>query len=249
MALVIRDLGKIFPQESEHTLDCINLEVESGEFICVVGASGCGKSTLLNLVAGLEKPTKGSIVLDGEEICEPGADRTVMFQEHGLFPWLNVMENVVFGMKLHGVPKAEREEKAEHYLKLVHLEEYKDYPIHQLSGGMKQRTALARALTMDSKILLMDEPFASLDKQTSNRLRQELERIWMETKRTIIFITHSVEEAVYLAERVVVMSPKTHGIADIIPVGLERPRHVYAPEFMELRHQILEKVQLENSFS
>lgn len=247
MSLVIKDLSKQFSNSDEHTLHNVNLEIESGEFVCVVGSSGCGKSTLLNLIAGLEKPTDGKIFLDGEEITHPGSDRTVMFQEHGLFPWLNVMDNVLFGMKMHGVPKDEQKEKAKHYLKLVKLYDYKDYPIHQLSGGMRQRTALARALTMDSKILLMDEPFASLDKQTSNRLREELQLIWQETKRTIFFITHSVEEAIYLADRVVVLSPDTHGIKDIIKVDLERPRHVYSPEFADLRHRVLEEVRGEEA--
>lgn len=243
MSLVIRELSKQFDNSDENTLQNINLEIASGEFVCVVGASGCGKSTLLNIIAGLEKPTAGQVLLDGEEITGPGSDRTVMFQEHGLFPWLNVMDNVKFGMKMKGVSREEQEEKAAEYLKLVHLYEYRDYPIHQLSGGMRQRTALARALTMDSKILLMDEPFASLDKQTSNRLREELQKIWMETKRTIFFITHSVEEAVYLADRVVVLSQDSHSIKDIISIDLERPRHVYAPEFTELRHVILEEVR------
>ena len=243
MSLIIRNLSKQFNNSDENTLQNVNLEIKSGEFVCVVGSSGCGKSTLLNMIAGLEKPTSGEIILDEQEITEPGSDRIVMFQEHGLFPWLNVIDNVKFGMKMHGVPKEEQEKKAEHYLKLVNLYDYKDYPIHQLSGGMRQRTALARALTMDSKILLMDEPFASLDKQTSNRLREELQRIWMQTKRTIFFITHSVEEAIYLADRVVVLSPDTHSIKDIISINLERPRHVYSPEFTELRHIVLEEVR------
>lgn len=243
MSLVIKDLSKQFSNSDQNTLQNINLEIQSGEFVCVVGASGCGKSTLLNIIAGLEKPTGGQVLLDGEEITSPGADRTVMFQEHGLFPWLNVIDNVKFGMRMHGISKEEQQEKAERYLKLVHLYEYCDYPIHQLSGGMRQRTALARALTMDSKILLMDEPFASLDKQTSNRLREELQRIWMETKRTIFFITHSVEEAIYLADRVVVLSPDSHSIKDIISIDLDRPRHVYSSEFTELRHVVLEEVR------
>lgn len=243
MSLVIKDLSKQFHESDEHTLKNVNLEIASGEFVCVVGTSGCGKSTLLNIIAGLEKPTDGQVLLDGEVITHPGADRTVMFQDHGLFPWLNVIDNVKFGMKINGVSKDIQVEKAIHYLKLVNLYDYRNYPIHQLSGGMRQRTALARALTMDSKVLLMDEPFASLDKQTSNRLREELQRIWMETKRTIFFITHSVEEAVYLADRVVVLSADTHSIRDIISIDLERPRHVYAPEFIELRHRILEEVR------
>ena len=243
MPLVIKGLNKHFDNSDKATLNEIDLEIESGEFVCIVGASGCGKSTLLNLVAGLEKPTGGKILLDGKEVTGPGADRTVMFQEHGLFPWLNVIENVKFGMKLAGVPKDEQEQKAMHYLKMVHLEDYKDYPIHQISGGMRQRTALARALTMDSKVLLMDEPFSALDKQTSNRLREELQRIWMETKKTILFITHSVEEAVYLGDRVVALSPDTGRIASIISIDIERPRHVYSPEFVELRHKIMEQVR------
>ena len=243
MSLVIKGLNKHFENSGKATLNEIDLEIESGEFVCIVGASGCGKSTLLNLVAGLEKPTGGKIMLDGVEVNGPGEDRTVMFQEHGLFPWLNVIENVKFGMKLAGVPKEEQEKKAMHYLEMVHLQDYKDYPIHQVSGGMRQRTALARALTMDSKVLLMDEPFSALDKQTSNRLREELQRIWMETKKTILFITHSVEEAVYLGDRVVALSPDTGRIASIITIDIPRPRHVYSPEFVELRHKIMEQVR------
>ena len=243
MSLVIKGRNKHFENSEKATLNEIDLEIESGEFVCIVGASGCGKSTLLNLVAGLEKPTGGKILLDGEEVNGPGADRTVMFQEHGLFPWLNVIENVKFGMKLAGVPKEEQEKVAMHYLEMVHLQDYKDYPIHQISGGMRQRTALARALTMNSKVLLMDEPFSALDKQTSNRLREELQRVWMETKKTILFITHSVEEAVYLGDRVVALSPDTGRIASIITIDIPRPRHVYSPEFVELRHEIMEQVR------
>lgn len=243
MSLVIRDLCKQFDNETTPTLQDINLEIKEGEFVCIVGMSGCGKSTLLNMVAGLDLPTSGEITLNGEKVIGPGADRTVMFQEHGLFPWLNVIENVKFGMHLNGVSKEEQESRAMHYLKMVNLTEYRDYPIHQISGGMRQRTALARALTMDSQVLLMDEPFSALDKQTSNRLREELQNIWRETKKTILFITHSVEEAVYLADRVVVLSPQMKGVRDILDNPLPRPRHVYAPDFVDLRHRILEEVR------
>lgn len=243
MSLEIKGVCMHFSNSENATLNEISLCVEPGEFVCVVGASGCGKSTLLNLIAGLIPPTSGQILLDGKEITGPGADRTVMFQEHGLYPWLNVIENVKFGMKLAGISKEEQEEKALHYLKMVNLLEYRDYPIHQISGGMRQRTALARALTMDSKVLLMDEPFSALDKQTSNKLREELQRIWMQTKRTIIFITHSVEEALYLGDRVVVLSADTGKLAHIMEVGLERPRQVYSSEFVEMRHQILEEIR------
>lgn len=241
MALEIKSLSKHFDNSDEATLNEIDLEVKNGEFVCIVGASGCGKSTLLNLVAGLIPPTSGEILLDGEKITGPGADRTVMFQEHGLFPWLNVIDNVKFGLKMAKRSKEEQEEKALHYLEMVNLLEYKDYPIHQISGGMKQRVALARALTMDSKMLLMDEPFSALDKQTSNRLREELQTIWMETKKTILFITHSVEEAVYLADRVVVLTPGKD--LKTVNINLERPRHVHAPEFVDLRHEILDYIK------
>ena len=224
-------------------VSALSLSIEEGEITGLVGRSGCGKSTLLNLIAGLETPTQGEILLDGKPVTGPGADRVVMFQEHALFPWRNVIENVRFGMEIAGAPKEEQEQKAMKYLRMMQLEEYRDYPIHQLSGGMRQRVALARALTLDSEILLMDEPFSALDKQTANRLRSELQDIWIKMKRTILFITHSVEEAVYLGDRVVVMSEKKQSIKDIITIGLPRPRHVYDDAFVQYRHQILEEVQ------
>lgn len=243
MSLVLKNVSKTFEDSQGDVLNGINLEIRDGEFVCVVGQSGCGKSTLLNLIAGLEKPTDGEILLDGRQVDGPSAERVVMFQEHALFPWLSVIENVKFGMKLAGVPQKEQEETAVKYLRMMQLEDCRDYAIHQLSGGMRQRVALARVLTLDSKLLLMDEPFSALDKQTSNRLRGELQDIWLKTNRTILFITHSVEEAVYLADRVIVMSPARNSIADIISIELERPRHVYDEKFMEYRHRILEKVQ------
>lgn len=246
MSLVIKNLGKQFSNSEKPTLQDINLEVKTGEFVCIVGASGCGKTTLLNLIAGLEQPTSGEVNIDGIKITKPGADRTVMFQEHGLYPWLNVIENVKFPLKLAGISPEEQEKRACHYLGMVGLSDYKNYPIHEISGGMKQRTALARALTMDSKVLLMDEPFSALDKQTANQLREELEKIWLETHKTVFFITHSVEEAVYLGDRVVVLSPKTCSIKRIVDVPLTRPRQIYAPEFVELRHQILDMIKGEN---
>ncbi|MDE6568570.1 MAG: ABC transporter ATP-binding protein, partial [Lachnospiraceae bacterium] len=199
MSLVMKNLCKHFDSADMPTLENIDFEIQDGEFVSIVGRSGCGKSTLLNMVAGLDQPSSGEILLNGQAVTGPGADRTVMFQEHGLYPWLNVIDNVKFGMQLNGVSKEEQEAKAEKYLKMVNLWEYRDYPIHQISGGMRQRTALARALTMDSQILLMDEPFSALDKQTSNRLREELQRIWMETHKTVFFITHSVDEAKFLS--------------------------------------------------
>lgn len=243
MSLELRNISKQFKEDDTAILADINLTVKKGEFVSIVGKSGCGKSTLLNLVAGLEQPTTGEILLNGTKITKPGADRCVMFQEHGLFPWLNVMENVTFGMQMNGFSKKEQQERAEHYLQMVNLWEYRDYPIHQISGGMRQRTALARALSMNAEVLLMDEPFSALDKQTSNQLREQLQGIWMKTHQTILFITHSVEEAVYLSDRVVVLSPDVRGIKDIVDVSLSRPRHVYDPEFTTLRHKLLDEVK------
>ncbi len=244
MYLELNKINKTFTQTDKETLQDISLGVEKGEFICIVGPSGCGKSTLLNLVAGLDTPTSGEIILDGQTITGPGSDRVVMFQEAALYPWLNVMENVMFGLEAAGHSKEEQREIAEKYLKLVQLWHYRDYPIHQISGGMKQRTALARSLALESKLLLMDEPFSALDKQTINILRAELEEIWEKNRKTILYVTHSVEEAIYFADRVVVMAENPGRIKDIIPITLERPRHIEGPEFTALRKQILDKVQL-----
>lgn len=244
MFLQLNSINKSFPETDKETLRDINLSVEKGEFICIVGPSGCGKSTLLNLVAGLDSPTSGSIILDGKKITGPGADRVVMFQEAALYPWLNVMQNVMFGLDAAGVSKENQKKTAEKYLKMVQLWHYRDYPVHQISGGMKQRTALARALALDSKLLLMDEPFSALDKQTINLLREELERIWEKTGKTIFYVTHSVEEAIYFADRVVVMSENPGRIRSIIPINLPRPRDIEEERFTALRRQILGEVQL-----
>ena len=249
MALLLKNVGKTFENTGQATLKNINLEIKPGEFLCVVGKSGCGKSTLLNLIAGLEKPTEGKILLNGKEVKAPGSERTVMFQEHVDGRATSVADPLwakafsIAGMEINGVPKKEQDYRAEKYLKMMQLEDYKNYAIHQLSGGMRQRVALARAFTMDSEILLMDEPFSALDKQTSNHLRQELQDIWMKTHKTIFFITHSVEEAVYLGDRVVVMSGEDGGIKNIVPIELDRPRHVYNEDFIAYRHKILEEIQ------
>lgn len=244
MYLQLNSISKIFGDTKKETLQDVSLEVEKGEFICIVGPSGCGKSTLLNLVAGLDTPTDGTIMLDGKKVTAPGADRVVMFQEAALYPWLNVMQNVMFGLEAAGHSKKEQMQIAEKYLKMVQLWQYREYPIHQTSGGMKQRTALARALALDSKLLLMDEPFSALDKQTINILRAELEEIWEKTKKTILYVTHSVEEAIYFADRVVVMAENPGQIKQIIPIRFARPRNIEAPEFTALRRQILDQVSL-----
>ncbi len=244
MYLTLNCVSKMFSNSDKETLQDISLDVEKGEFICIVGPSGCGKSTLLNLVAGLDTPTSGSIVLDGNEVTGPGADRVVMFQEAALYPWLNVMENVMFGLEAAGHPKNVQREIAEKYLKLVRLWHYRDYPIHQISGGMKQRAALARSLALDSKLMLMDEPFSALDKQTIHILRGELEEIWEKNHRTILYVTHSVEEAVYFADRVVVMAENPGRIREIVPIPFARPRNIEEPAFVAMRKQILSGVQL-----
>ena len=237
---VTKSFAKTDSNEITHALAEVNLTIQPGEFVSIVGTSGCGKSTILRLIAGLIRPTTGEIRLGGKPIVGAGPDRGMVFQKATLFPWLTVEKNVSFSLRMQ---KKQDKELVEHMLKMVGLEDFrKDYP-HQLSGGMRQRVALARAFTMDSEILLMDEPFSALDKQTSNHLRQELQDIWMKTHKTIFFITHSVEEAVYLGDRVVVMSGEDGGIKNIVPIELDRPRHVYNEDFIAYRHKILEEIQ------
>ncbi|MEF9953049.1 MAG: ABC transporter ATP-binding protein [Clostridium sp.] len=226
MGIKIEGLGKKFITKHKETttLENVNLDIKEGEFICLLGPSGCGKSTLLNIIAGLEKPTKGIAYMNNKEINSVGVERAVMFQESALFPWLKVIDNVEFGMKIAGVPKNERREKAMKYLEMVYLTKFKDCYIHELSGGMRQRVALARALTLDSDVLLMDEPFAALDSQTKAILQSELQKIWSDTKKTIIFVTHSVEEAVLLGSRVVVMAASPGRVKKEYEINLDRPR-------------------------
>jgi sulfonate transport system ATP-binding protein len=207
-------------------LDHINLQVKSGDFLCIVGPSGCGKSTLLHLIAGLHPPTSGQVLVGGLAVDRPGTDRILIFQDLGLFPWLTVGKNVEFGMKMKGVPKAERKEKVRHYLRLVHLSQFEDSYTHQLSGGMRQRVALARALATEPDVLLMDEPFAALDAQTRDLLHDELERIWAETGCTILFVTHNVREAVRLGSRVAVLTFRPGRVKREYDIVLPRPRQL-----------------------
>jgi sulfonate transport system ATP-binding protein len=224
-------------------LDQIDLRVRQGEFLCIVGPSGCGKSTLLHLIAALQKPTAGNIMIDDEYVNTPGTDRIMIFQEHGLFPWLTVGQNVEFGMKMKGLGKAEREEKIRHYLRLVHLSQFKDSRPHQLSGGMRQRVALARALTTEPDVLLMDEPFAALDAQTRDLLHDELERIWTETGCTIIFVTHNVREAVRLGNRVVLFTFRPGRVKQEFTVDLPRPRHLEEVDVARTAREILDSLR------
>ncbi len=224
-------------------LDHINLEVRTGEFVCVVGPSGCGKSTLLHLIAGLQQQTSGQILVDGKPVQGTGTDRIMIFQEHALFPWLTVGQNVEFGMKMKGIGKREREEKIRYYLRLVHLAKFEKSYIHQLSGGMRQRVAIARALATEPDVLLMDEPFAALDAQTRDLLHDELERIWSETGRTIIFVTHNVREAVRLGDRVVLLTFRPGRVKSEFHVDLPRPRHLEDPHVARAAREVLDELR------
>jgi NitT/TauT family transport system ATP-binding protein len=247
LSLILKDVSKEFNTKYKKTttLENFNLEIKKGEFVCILGPSGCGKSTVLNIIAGLEGATKGVVLLNGDEIMGPGPDRTVMFQEAALFPWLKVIDNVEFGMKMAGIPKEIRKEKALHYLKMVHLSKFQNSYVHELSGGMKQRVALARALSLDSEVLLMDEPFAALDSQTKMILQLELQRIWVETKKTIIFITHNAEEAVYLANRVVVMAANPGRIKKEFTIELPRPRQMESSDISYYTAKIMKELKEE----
>ncbi|MPZ88345.1 MAG: ATP-binding cassette domain-containing protein [Nitriliruptorales bacterium] len=218
----------------------VDLEVAPGEFVSLLGPSGCGKSTLLNIAAGYEEPTSGTVTVRGKSIRGPGTDRVMVFQEFALFPWRTVRANVEFGLEMVGMPKAQRQETAGRYLEMVGLTaSERKYPI-ELSGGMKQRTAIARALAIEPEILLLDEPFGALDAQTRDLLQEELLRIWMATQKTIMFVTHSIEESIYLSDRIVVMTAGPGGhIKKIIDLSQwERPRDRSSPEFSGLSKDI-----------
>ncbi len=246
--LWLRDLSlhyKTTNDEGLAALDRVELKVQPGEFLCMVGPSGCGKSTLLHLIAGLQSPTSGSVLVDDKPVNGPGTDRILIFQDLGLFPWLTVSANVEFGMKMKGLSRAERAERREHYLRLVHLAQFRDSYIHQLSGGMRQRVALARALASEPDVLLMDEPFAALDAQTRDLLHDELERIWAETGRTIIFVTHNVREAVRLGDRVVLLTFRPGRIKREFVVDFPRPRHIEDAAVAQTSGEILGELREE----
>jgi NitT/TauT family transport system ATP-binding protein len=211
----------------------ISFRIEPGEFFSVIGPSGCGKSTLLNLLAGLDAPDSGVVRVDGQTVTKPGPDRAVVFQEAGLFPWMTVWRNVAYGLKLQGVSVSEQRERALEYLRLVHLTKFADALPHQLSGGMKQRVAIARALALRPRVLLMDEPFSALDAQTRDVLHEELQRIWGETGTTILFVTHNLREAVYLSDRILIMTASPGRIKRLVRVPFPHPRSKSSPELAE----------------
>lgn len=241
MRVTFKRVHKSFHQKGQqvHVLRDINFSIEQGEFICVIGPSGCGKSTLITLIAGLEFPDSGEVFVDSKIVEGPSKDRLVVFQEAALFPWLSVKENVEFGLKLHNVPKAEREERAFQAIKMVHLTRFLNAQPHELSGGMRQRAAIARALVMDPDILLMDEPFAALDAQTRQMLQQELQEIWQKTKKTILFVTHNVREATFLSDRVLEFSARPGTIKKEYAVRAPRPRNDQDPHLLMLQQKIM----------
>jgi NitT/TauT family transport system ATP-binding protein len=236
----INGVSKQFELQGERieALRDAHLSVAKGEFVCLIGASGCGKSTLLRILAGFEQPTRGDALMWGVPITGPAPARGMVFQDYGLFPWLNVRRNIGFGPASRGRPAAEVRETVERFIALVGLQRFAEAFPHQLSGGMKQRVAIARVLANDAELVLMDEPFGALDAMTRERLQDELLEIWRRTGLTVVFVTHSIEEAIFLADRVVVMSPGPGRIDSEMRIALPRPRDVSAPEFNDIRREL-----------
>jgi NitT/TauT family transport system ATP-binding protein len=238
-AIQIRDVHKVFAGEREVVaLAGIDLDIAEGEFVCLLGPSGCGKSTLLNAIAGFSLPTRGTITAGGVPVTAPGPDRAMVFQEYALFPWLTVERNVAFGLEVKGAPRDAIRAKVDALLAKLHLTDFRDRFPKDLSGGMRQRVAIARALAIDSPMLLMDEPFGALDALTRRNLQDELLRIWGEFRKTIVFVTHGIEESIYLADRVVVMTYRPGTVKRIVPITLPRPRDPASPEFNALKREL-----------
>lgn len=237
----IKSLNKTY--ENIEVFESINLDIKQGEFVSIIGPSGCGKSTLINIIAGLDKATHGKVLIEGQEVRETDTDRIMVFQNAALFPWLSVYDNVAFGLKNILKNPKEVNEKVNDILKKVHLYKFKDKYPHQLSGGMKQRVSIARSIVMDPKILLMDEPFSALDEQTRMLLHNELQQIWMETKKTIIFVTHNIREAVKLSDRVIIMGSRPGGIIDDIPIEASHPRQSTDPILFHKEEIVFKKLK------
>ncbi len=238
--IVIEGVNKVFSTDGRElvALKDIDLEIPGGQFICLLGPSGCGKSTLLNAVAGFALPTSGSITADGKPVTGPGPERGMVFQEYALFPWMTVAQNVAFGLEIKGMDKAAIAQRVEALLAMLSLADFRHRFPKDLSGGMRQRVAIARVLALDSPIMLMDEPFGALDALTRRNLQDELLRIWAELKKTIIFVTHSIEEAIYLADRIVVMTYRPGTVKRDLLVGLPRLRDPASPEFNTLKREL-----------
>jgi NitT/TauT family transport system ATP-binding protein len=246
--LSVQSLTKVFlhsHREATPALENVSFDVKAGEFICLLGPSGCGKTTLLHVIAGLEKADSGRVLLDGKAIMGPGRDRVVIFQEPALFPWLNVMDNVSFGLDCAGIPRKNQSKKITEYLRLVGLGSFRKAYTHELSGGMKQRVALARALALEPDILLMDEPFAALDAQIRDMLHTELQEIWQKTGTTILFVTHNVREAFVLGDRVLLLSARPGRLKKQLRCELPRPRHIEDYALVEAVREVLSDLREE----
>ncbi|HZD43008.1 MAG TPA: ABC transporter ATP-binding protein [Methanomicrobiales archaeon] len=248
--VTLRDVSKIFMKESGSPLVAlkdVNLEIADKEFICILGPSGCGKTTLLRIIGGLEVATSGEVLLNDDPITEPNPKLGMVFQEYSLFPWRRVIDNVAFGPEMQGIPKTERLQIADQYLELVGLEQFRESYPSELSGGMRQRVAIARALANEPEVLLMDEPFGALDAQTRNRMQKELLQIHEKTQKTIVFVTHSVDEAVFLADRIVVLTKNPGTVKEIVTVTQHRPRDRTSTEFMSTRKHVLDLITEEST--
>lgn len=247
----IENAAKVFHSKKGDTtaLEDIDLEIYDDEFVCLLGPSGCGKTTLLRMIGGLDVPTSGKVEIDGKIVDKPSPKMTMVFQEYSLYPWRTIGDNVGFGLEMMGIKKEERDKIVAERLKDVGLSEFaKSYP-HELSGGMRQRAAVARALASDPAVMLMDEPFGALDAQTRNKMQNELLRLWESTKKTILFVTHSVDEAVYLSDRIVILTPRPGKIHKIYDVPLKRPRDRTSVEFANIRKSVLREIEMLESES
>jgi NitT/TauT family transport system ATP-binding protein len=249
--IAIRNIAKSFTDRAGNreilALDNINFTIGDHDFVCLLGPSGCGKSTLLNMIAGFEQPSAGRVEVGGTLVQKPGADRGVVFQQPTLMPWLNVTDNVAFHLKLKGVGKAERRERAQHFIDLVGLTGFELHFPSELSGGMNQRVGIARALLMNPRVILMDEPFAALDAQTKLEMQEELVQIWQRIKCTIVFVTHSVDEALVLGNKIAVMTRRPGRIRDYFDFDMPRPRDITSPEFNDAKRRVLGLIREEAS--
>jgi NitT/TauT family transport system ATP-binding protein len=250
LKLELNDISMVYSQRGQRfvALRDVSLRIQKGEFISIVGASGCGKTTLLRIVDGLVTPTRGQVSVDGQPVTRPGPDRGFVFQQDALFPWRTVLANIIFGLEVQGKRKRESLQRADELIRLVGLSGFEQHYPHELSGGMRQRANLARALTIDPDILLMDEPFAALDAQTRELMQAELLRVWRSNRKTVMFVTHQIDEAVYLADRVVVMTSRPGQIKAVLEVDIPRPRDLSVkrtPRFLELVDAIWKMIEEE----
>lgn len=250
MFISVEGVSKVYElkdKSSSVALEKVDLSVEEGKFICLLGPSGCGKTTLLNMIAGFDKPSTGVIKINGNEVNQPSIDRVAIFQNFGLLPWRTVIKNVELGLESKDFDEKKRREIAEEYLRLVGLSDYRQYHPNQLSGGMQQRIAIARALAVDPEILFMDEPFGALDAMTRMTMQDEIERIWQEKKKTVIFVTHDIEEAVFLADKIIVMTAGPGKVKKIIDVPLARKRNRTSYDFLAIRDEVFKEFELKSS--